>query len=151
MGLPLAPMPASGTRAGLRRIRDAAIRIGGPVGVTADTVEIVYDTGPDDARSWDALPTCDDQPITALADRIRVRITLPFDPLIGILPDITVTNTSHRTIIRDVELGGNPPATAGEYLHSRTSQYSHPHGDTHGNRHQHPTPTPTARRKFGRM
>ena len=90
-------------------IRDAAIRIGGPVGVTADTVEIVYDTGPDDARSWDALPTCDDQPITALADRIRVRITLPFDPLIGILPDITITNTSHRTIIRDVELGGNPP------------------------------------------
>lgn len=90
-------------------IRAAAMRIGQTAGVSSSNVQIRYDTGPTETRSWDALPTCEQQPETRLGDRILVRISLQFRPLIGIIPSFQLENSNSRTIIKSVEVTGDFP------------------------------------------
>lgn len=90
-------------------IRQAAYRIGGLVGVTPASVDIRYDTGPTDTRSYDDLPTCEENPATKLGDRIVIRVSLIFKSLIGILPSMPVQNSDARSIIKSVDIAGDYP------------------------------------------
>ncbi|HOD05874.1 MAG TPA: pilus assembly protein, partial [Anaerolineaceae bacterium] len=104
-------------------IRAEAFRVGRPAGITTNNqVEIRYDEGPDDTRTWTSLPSCDDptKPNTQLGWRIAVRVTANHNSLIGIFPSFPITSTTFRTIIKNVDMTANPTAPAGQHTNTPT-------------------------------
>ncbi len=98
-------------------IRAAAVRVGGLGGVRADDVEIRYDHGPLEVEpAFTTLPECNEAAgypsgsEVALGDRVIVRVTTEWNPIIPLitLPTLDVSSTAARTVIRDVDVMGTP-------------------------------------------
>jgi hypothetical protein len=91
-------------------IQATAMRLGAMGGVDAYDVEIRYDHGPDDSRSWNQLPDCpltdDEIASISLGDRMVVRATGDFKPFFVNLPSFPITSEASRTIIKDVDIKG---------------------------------------------
>lgn len=90
-------------------IRASAVRVGTIAGITPADIQIRYDHGPSDTRTWDTLPTCESNPTTKLGDRVIVRIQVTFNPIIGIIPSFPITNVNSRTLIKHVDVTGAFP------------------------------------------
>jgi hypothetical protein len=92
-------------------IRNASISNGFLAGVQSANIDIRYDTGPDDGRAWDALPTCPASVI--LGDRVVVRVAVTYEPIVPLanIPPLTVSNSDGRTIILDFQVMGTAPAS----------------------------------------
>ena len=103
-------------------IRANAVRVGTIAGIVPGDVEIRYDHGPSDARTWDTLPTCESNPTTKLGDRVVVRIQITFNPIVGIIPSFPITNVNARTLIKHVDVTGAFP-TGTPILPSATPPY----------------------------
>jgi hypothetical protein len=100
-------------------IKQAAVAQGFLAGVQTSNVEIRYDVGPNDPRTWSSLPAC---PASAnLGDRIIVKISVQYQPILPLVnfPGITVSSQEGRTIIKDVEIMGTPPPSP-TYQYTRT-------------------------------
>lgn len=106
VGLNAANVPHEKDCAG---IRANAVRVGSVAGVRPEQIEIRYDHGPTDGRSWDELPTCESNPKTILGDRVVVRVSVNFDPIVGIIQSFTVENVNARTILKNVDVTGDFP------------------------------------------
>lgn len=91
-------------------IRNYALRIGQFAGMTAGDILISYDNGSGTTKfaTCEALATATTD--VALGDRIVVNVTVPFNPMSGLIPQITtipLTSTTNRTILKGVVLVGN--------------------------------------------
>jgi hypothetical protein len=94
-------------------IRAAARRVGFTLGLQDNQIEIRYDTGPNDLRSWTDLPTCESTYQPKLGDRILVHVTTNFVSVVPInLPVIPINTLSSRTILRSVGIEGTPAPTS---------------------------------------
>ena len=75
-----------------------------------DTVDIRYDGINDvlyNQTNFSSLPACGT--ITPeLGDRIVVRATTNYQPILGIVPPMNITSTAARTIVKDVDIVGTP-------------------------------------------
>lgn len=100
-------------------IRGVAVQQGFLSGVQDADIQIKYDTGPNDPRTWAALPNCPGD--ANLGDRVIVRISVLYTPLLPLVnfPGITINSQEGRTIIRDVEVMGTPPLSP-TYQNTRT-------------------------------
>lgn len=98
-------------------IEDAAIRIGRFAGVGSSDVAIQYTKYNDDG-STSTITTC---PPPAgqinLADRIVVRVTRNYQPLVPLvnIPPIPISSTTARTIVKSVFIAGTPGPTSTDY------------------------------------
>ncbi len=94
-------------------IRAAAKRVGFTLGLADNQIDIRYDAGPSDARTWNDLPTCDSTYQPVLGDRILVHVTTNFVSVVPInLPTIPINTLSSRTILRSVGIEGTPAPTS---------------------------------------
>jgi hypothetical protein len=93
-------------------IRDAAVRIGALGGVSANQVEIFYDHGPDDVSVHPICPIGGTGPELNLGDRIHVRISVAYQPIVPLVdfPTFYIAATAKRTVLMDLDLGEAPPA-----------------------------------------
>jgi hypothetical protein len=91
-------------------IRQAALNLGGLVGLKPENIDIRYDRGPTDTRAWADLPRCESNPPTQLGDRIAVHVDLRYQPLVGILPGLLIQNTTARTIIKSADIAVDFPS-----------------------------------------
>lgn len=75
-----------------------------------DAVDIRYDGINDvlyNQTNFSSLPACGT--ITPeLGDRIVVRATTNYQPILGIVPPMNITSTAARTIVKDVDIVGTP-------------------------------------------
>ncbi len=111
-------------------MRSAATRVGSIGGVRADDVDIRYDHGPlEEPPAFTALDQCDEianypnENNIALGDRVIVRVTTEWNPIVPLvnLPPITVSSTTARTVIRDVDVMGTPlPSPTLKKTYTRT-------------------------------
>lgn len=105
-------------------IRDAAVRTGGIVGVSADHIVIQYDRGPDPTKPGQSLApynTCPAPgqtpfgPIESdvrLGDRILVTVNVDYQSIVPFIniPSRTLTAVTARTIIKSLPVGEAPVA-----------------------------------------
>jgi len=61
-------------------MEQAAITHGYLAGVEAGDIEIKYDSGPNDPRTYSALPSCPAE--VSLGDRVLVKITVQYEPML---------------------------------------------------------------------
>jgi len=101
----------------------AAVRIGSIGGVNASGVDIRYDNGPSDPEiPFNAKVACPQD--TALGDRVFVRVTAMYQPLMPLvnLPPIPVTSIASRTVIKGVDVMGTPlPSPTLKFTYTATS------------------------------
>ena len=83
-------------------IRDAAVRIGGMVGVQPGNVTISYDEGPGSGT----LPNCSSSTSVELGDRVIVQVAADFQPIVPLvnLNTFTINSIAKRTILTRVDL-----------------------------------------------
>jgi Flp pilus assembly protein TadG len=121
-------------------IRNAAKRIGTYSGLTDDQIQIGYDSGPETNQDWtQCLPgTLASGVNSTLGDRVVVRITVAYKPIVSMLgfPSIDVTGVSARTILRELEIEGTPLASPTSEAGEDTPTATEVGADT-------PTPTNT--------
>ncbi len=111
-------------------MREAAVRVGTIGGVRADDVEIRYDHGPlEEPPAFTTLPECNEasgypsEADIALGDRVIIRVTTEWNPIIPLitLPTIDVTSINARTVIRDVDVMGTPlPSPTLKHTYTKT-------------------------------
>ena len=79
-------------------IVDAAIRTGSFAGISSDDVTVIYETEP---GLPDPAPVCDvTSPYEAtMGDRVKVLVQSTYEPIVGIVPEITVSSENGRTIM----------------------------------------------------
>lgn len=79
-------------------IVDAAIRTGSFAGISSDDVTVIYETEP---GLPDPAPVCDvNSPYEAtMGDRVKVLVQSTYEPIVGIVPEITVSSENGRTIM----------------------------------------------------
>jgi hypothetical protein len=120
-------------------IQAAAQRIGFIAGIEDTQIDIRYDKGPLDSRTWTDLPTCpmtsDQEEAFELGDRIVVRIHNEYSPLLFDWPLIPINNQNGRTIVKNVDIYGTPAPTPSPIF---TPTPTHTATNTPTN-----TPTPT--------
>ena len=103
-------------------IREAAKETGLLAGITDADIDIRYDLGPSDTRTWDQLPQCPNY--ATLGHRVKVRVTGHFEPIAPLVPWSeailaqleNIRSETARTIIRNVDLGPGfepPPSDIG--------------------------------------
>lgn len=80
----------------------AGQRAGFFAGIQPSNVDIRYDNGPDAAVSFSSLPQCPNT--TQQGDRVVVKMDVPFKTLFGIVPNLTISSTAARTIVKDVDV-----------------------------------------------
>ena len=84
-------------------ITNAATQFGMFAGI--HTVEIHYDNGPDSYTDWDTLPTCSNTIKVGLADRIGVRVTGEYTPVILFTEaTIPLESISFRTLVTKLDI-----------------------------------------------
>jgi len=76
----------------------AAIRTGSFAGISSDDVTVIYETEP---GLPDPAPVCDvTSPYEAtMGDRVKVLVQSTYEPIVGIVPEITVSSENGRTIM----------------------------------------------------
>jgi len=79
-------------------IVDAAIRTGSFAGINSDNVTVIYETEP---GVPDPAPVCDvSSPYEAtMGDRVKVLVQSTYEPIVGIVPEVTVSSENGRTIM----------------------------------------------------
>ena len=103
-------------------IREAAKETGLLAGITDADIDIRYDLGPSDTRTWNQLPQCPNY--ATLGHRVKVRVTGHFEPIAPLVPWSeailaqleNIRSETARTIIRNVDLGPGfepPPSDIG--------------------------------------
>jgi hypothetical protein len=115
-------------------IRDAAMRVGLLAGLQSGDIDIRYDLGPADTRTWNQLPQCPNS--VSLGNRVKVAVTGHFQPIVPLVPwsdevlqrFANIRSETARTIIRNVEVGPNfqppPQQEEGEPPFFRFDSYS---------------------------
>lgn len=104
------------TSSGLPRFRDCdaildtAVRVGGMAGVRPENTVIEYDHGPDSGAAYDDCPVGGEGPDVTLSDRILVTVNVNYKPIVPLvsIPDIPLSATTARTIIRGLPVGEAP-------------------------------------------
>jgi Flp pilus assembly protein TadG len=88
-----------------------------------NSVTVAYDHGPTNANVNGDFNPSGDPGAVSLADRVKITITAPFQPFLGMTPirPFTITSTTVRTIVKDVKVvedvasggpsSGNPTVT----------------------------------------
>lgn len=91
-------------------IRAAARRVGGIAGVEDGNVTISYDHGPNTTTFASVCPLGSPNDIE-LGDRVRVQVVVSYTPIVPLvnIPPITLSSLTSRTIIRNVDIKGEPP------------------------------------------
>lgn len=105
------------TASGLPRFRDCdeilatAARVGGVAGVRPENTVIQYDHGPDSGTPYATCPAGGEGPDVVLSDRIIVRTTVNYTPIVPLIPinDFPLEAVTARTIIRGLPVGEAPP------------------------------------------
>ena len=89
-------------------MRAAAVRVGQIGQVDAADVEVRYQGALNNASAFNSLPACPNP--TQLGDKIMIRVTGTYDPLVPLIPipTINLTVVTSRTIIKDVDIMGTP-------------------------------------------
>jgi hypothetical protein len=79
-------------------IIDTAVRTGSFAGVNEESVTVIYETEP---GVPDPAPVCDvNSPYEAtMGDRVKVLVQSTYEPILGIVPEITVSSENGRTIM----------------------------------------------------
>jgi hypothetical protein len=90
-------------------IEDAGLRIGGIAGLQRGNIEIYYDDDDDGLQnlsSIGSLPPCGSALPIDLGDRLVVRVTVNFQPIVPLvnLNSFDITSISVRTILERVDL-----------------------------------------------
>lgn len=90
-------------------IRAAARRLGNFAGVSDGNIQIAYDHGPGTSPFASSCPPT--VPVN-LGDRVVVNVSTTFTPIVPLvnLPSFPITSSAARTIFKDVEVKGTPPA-----------------------------------------
>ena len=106
-------------------IRDAAKRIGQFAGVTDADIHIYHDTGPGTTQ----VEYCNPTNIVAFAkgDRISIRINLPYNAIVQLipLPPLTLHSENAHTIMEGAEVVAvNPPVIPGTNLVCNSTPYT---------------------------
>ena len=72
---------------------------------TVNSVDIRYDNGPDDPRTWESLPACGSLTSVNLADRVAVRIQGEYHPVIFFTGfTIPLESTTFRTLVTKLDI-----------------------------------------------
>jgi hypothetical protein len=94
-------------------MRAAARRVGFTLGLQDNQIDIRYDSGPNDPRTWNSLPTCESTYQPILGDRVLVHVTTNFVSVVPLsLPVVPIDTLSSRTILRSVGIEGTPAPTS---------------------------------------
>lgn len=73
-------------------------------GITASDVTISYESIPGTVVGTCPTPT-------QLGDRVLVQVDSVYQPIFGIIPEIPITASNGRTIMKDIDILGTPPPT----------------------------------------
>ena len=88
-------------------IEEAAVRTGSFAGISSANVTVIYETEP---GLPDPAPVCDvSSPYEAtMGDRVKVLVQSTYEPIVGIVPEITVSSENGRTIMMDITVAREP-------------------------------------------
>jgi Flp pilus assembly protein TadG len=91
-------------------IEKRAMDIGFFAGLTANNIDVRYDTGPNDETAFNNLPAC--PAIIPAGARISIQVTSNYRPIVPLvnMPPLVLNAAMARTIIHDVEISGLPPS-----------------------------------------
>lgn len=91
-------------------MQEAAMRVGFFAGLNPGDVDIRYDNGPDWRVEFNGLTRSCPNP-TMLGDRVVVRVQTTYQPILGIIQPVTVENIAARSILRDIYMVAELPAS----------------------------------------
>ncbi len=111
---------AGSTPAGTRRyldcagMRDAARRMGSLAGIQDADIIIQYDHGPG-TLAFASCPASSPDDITGGVDRVVVQVSAVYAPIVPLVPvpTFTIASQSARTVIKNIQVGGNTATPGG--------------------------------------
>jgi Flp pilus assembly protein TadG len=91
-------------------MRSAAKRLGGITGMQDTDITISYDHGP---NTTVYAASCPPAQTVARGDRVVVKVTAKYKPVLPLInfPELPITSTTARTILKDIQIEGTPPTS----------------------------------------